>query len=264
MNFKTMAKYFEYFKIGIKQSLEYKDDFYLHMLYIGFQFVILYLIWHFIYYLIPYKLPLSFNELMLYYGTIILISDAIDFTYISRFIQYKVLDGDLIKYFSKPTDFILSTSSFALGDEFFKFILSMLVLIIINLIYGNFNYFILFFVIHYLLVNLFMYLVSLCIGLMSFWVGRIWALSNIFNKLIFLFSGRAFPLSFLPLSLLTFVDKLPFKYLYYTSVLILLNKITYLEIIYSLKVLIAWNLLILIILLLIYSRAKKIEEVLGG
>jgi len=69
-------------------------------------------------------------------------------------------------------------------------------------------------------------LMEALIGISAFWVTEIWPVAHVNDILQSLFGGRYIPLALMPPSLLWLTNILPFKYLFYVPVSILLSKNT--------------------------------------
>ncbi|MEO6508929.1 MAG: ABC-2 family transporter protein [Patescibacteria group bacterium] len=69
-------------------------------------------------------------------------------------------------------------------------------------------------------------LIESMIGLSAFWIAQVWPLADFFWILLGLFGGRLVPISLMPHQLQVLSQILPFKYIFYTPLTILLNKST--------------------------------------
>ncbi len=67
-------------------------------------------------------------------------------------------------------------------------------------------------------------LMEALVGISAFWVTEIWPIAHVNDLLQSLFGGKYVPLALMPGPLLFLTDVLPFKYLFYVPVSILLNK----------------------------------------
>lgn len=63
-----------------------------------------------------------------------------------------------------------------------------------------------------------------CIGIAGFWVDKIWGLLLMAQFLISLLAGRLLPLSFFPDSFLTYANALPFRWMSYEPIRLLLTQ----------------------------------------
>lgn len=91
-----------------------------------------------------------------------------------------------------------------------SFSLSQIVLLTISLILGGLNF----------------ALLEALIGISAFWVTEMWPIAHISDIFQSLFGGKYIPLPLMPVSLLWLTNILPFKYLFYVPVSILLSKNT--------------------------------------
>ena len=82
------------------------------------------------------------------------------------------------------------------------------VLLIISLILGGINF----------------ALIEALVGISAFWVTEIWPVAHVNDILQSLFGGRYVPLALLPASVFFLSNVLPFKYMFYVPVSILLSK----------------------------------------
>jgi ABC-2 type transport system permease protein len=91
-----------------------------------------------------------------------------------------------------------------------SFSLPQMIFLIVSLILGGINF----------------ALLEALIGISAFWVTEIWPIANVSDILQSLFGGKYIPLPLMPASLLWLTNILPFKYLFYVPVSILLSKNT--------------------------------------
>jgi ABC-2 type transport system permease protein len=102
------------------------------------------------------------------------------------------------------------------------------------------------------------------LGLFSFWVIEVWQFQRLLNDVIKVFSGAVIPLLFFPDKMQSILGMLPFKYIYYFPISVLLGKTERNEIISGLITMSIWVLLLIIIEITLWKKMIKKINVQGG
>lgn len=102
------------------------------------------------------------------------------------------------------------------------------------------------------------------IGMIGFWWLEVSSLLFVFMLFSFFLSGHMFPLTFLPDSVGTFVQLLPFKYLAYFPAAVFLGKIPEDELPQEMAIEAGWLLFFIIVCRFAYSRGLKRYSGYGG
>ena len=136
-----------------------------------------------------------------------------------------VKSGDISLKLLNPFPFVGQVFIESIGNTIFKLCMLNIPLYIIYFLYGvklsliNFLYFILLYALSYV----FYFFFEVIFGLFSFYTGSIWGLKNFKYVILLLLSGKAIPLNFYPRVLREILDFLPFKYMFYSPVMSLVE-----------------------------------------
>ena len=136
-----------------------------------------------------------------------------------------IKSGDISLKLLNPFPFAGQVFIESIGNTIFKLCMLNIPLYIIYFLYGvklsliNFLYFILLYVLSYV----FYFFFEVIFGLFSFYTGSIWGLKNFKYVILLLLSGKAIPLNFYPRVLRKILDFLPFKYMFYSPVMSLVE-----------------------------------------
>ncbi|EJP26088.1 ABC-2 family transporter protein [Peptostreptococcaceae bacterium AS15] len=144
---------------------------------------------------------------------------------VSGHIANLVKSGDISLKLLNPFPFVGQVFIESIGNTIFKLCMLNIPLYIIYFLYGvklsliNFLYFILLYALSYV----FYFFFEVIFGLFSFYTGSIWGLKNFKYVILLLLSGKAIPLNFYPRVLRKILDFLPFKYMFYSPVMSLVE-----------------------------------------
>ncbi|MFW9994412.1 MAG: ABC transporter permease [Candidatus Odinarchaeota archaeon] len=115
-----------------------------------------------------------------------------------------------------------------------------------------------FFIIIVFLSGLCQFLMFFSIGILAFWLERVWGITMGFNWINGFFSGRLIPLYLFPAALIGAVGLLPFRFFTYELVMLLLSPITFEQAISNTLFLMVWLVVLITLswLLLKYGTRK--------
>jgi ABC-2 type transport system permease protein len=172
----------------------------------------------------------------------IISSFAVDFD-----IAYQVRNGYMSKFLVKPIDFLWYRWVYHLGNRIF-FSSAVMIPLFIGIVLFR-RYIVLpndwrdvALLVALLLPLAFInYLISFCIGMISFWMLEVSTLFWIFYTARFLLSGQMFPLTILPPPFDDLVRLLPFTLVAYFPAALLLGKLTAAEIVANLALIAFWT-----------------------
>jgi len=229
MNFNT---YYETVKIALKDRMAYRLDFLVDMLINPFVFLIVQFLWTTIY---------AFNAVSTIQGftlqetiTYFAISQIVGFfvwTWIVGMVGEVIKFGDFARYVLMPVDFFWSMISEAFGNKLPSMLIKAPVLLLLLklffdiIINTNPVYLIMFIMsllMSFLLYNVFFFIM----GLLTFWQESYFLFELLGVAALNFFSGALIPLDFYPGFMKTIVNILPFKYIYYSPIMIYLEKFT--------------------------------------
>lgn len=106
--------------------------------------------------------------------------------------------------------------------------------------------------------------IAYCFALTSFWWTQTWILGRFLNDFISLFSGKMIPVWMFPAVILTANRFLPFQYIYYTPIAILLNDPTLQEKVYWIGIQLIWCIVFTVLGNVIERRGMHKLQVQGG
>ncbi len=248
-----MRKYWQFFKMGFQQFLEYRLNFVWSTAGAIISTLILYLFWTAILGSNPSRTIPGFS--LGNYYLLISIIGALTFSNF-RPMADNIWEGDLAIDLLRPYSYILKQFLFELPYKITRLVLGTILILLI----GHFTNFkisvfnaILLSTSVALAIGVKFYLAFLIAGL-AFWFKRVHG----FNALIYnfggLFSGELIPLVFLPPAIETFSHYLPFRYLAYFPVQLALGQLAIRQSILGFGILILWLTLVIVLNKLIWTK----------
>lgn len=199
-------------------------------------------------------------------SSVISVFIAFDMNYIPV-IESKVRSGSIGNELTKPASFLLYNFFEYLGKCIFKMLFNAVPLCVFFLICGVKTRIVLNnifpFMISLLLALSIFFLLSVILGMLSFWFMAIGNLHIIIDSSITLFSGSIIPLWLIPEKVKFLFELLPFKYLFYYPISIMLDLIEGCRIfdIYIGQLL--WIVALLMVAYITYSFGIKKLHILG-
>ncbi|MBN2239793.1 MAG: ABC-2 family transporter protein [Dehalococcoidales bacterium] len=172
----------------------------------------------------------SVEDMTTYVLVSILINTFIGNTVIND-INDRVRGGQISTDLIKPINFQAYVFSRMLGMNLFRFIFQLLPVLAIGFLILDVQVptlpYLLLFLFSVFNALIIMFLITFCVGILSFWYMSIWQLSLILSNVIQLFAGRWLPLWFFPEALLRISDFLPFRLLYFAPISVYLGKVEF-------------------------------------
>ncbi|MBN1923600.1 MAG: ABC-2 family transporter protein [Nanoarchaeota archaeon] len=220
---------FETFKIALKDRMAYRTDFIADVLIGPLIFLVVQFLWTNIY---------TYNNITEING--FTLNDSISYLAVSTIVGYfvwtwvtttvgmKIKRGDFARYVIMPINFL----DYTLVELFGRKVPSMLIKapllflllkIFFNVHVADLPHFILFIgsmVFSYLLFNIFMFIM----GLLTFWQESFWVFNMLGSAIIEFFSGWLLPIDFYPSFMKPIIEILPFRHIYYSPIMIFLEK----------------------------------------
>ncbi len=180
----------------------------------------------------------------------------------------QIYSGQIAMNMIKPIKFRMYIFCESLGGSLFSFIFQYLpVTLIMTVIYEAYEVWIgidIWFVLSTFLGIYLYFSLAYCLALTSFWWGQTWILGRFLNDFINLFSGKIIPVMLFPGFLLSISQCLPFQYIYYTPIAMLLNQLTLHEKLFSIGLQIGWCVLFTFLGNYIERRGTYKLQVQGG
>ena len=199
-------------------------------------------------------------------SSIISVFVAFDMNYIP-IVEAKVRSGSIGEELIRPVNFLIYNFFEYLGKCLFKFIFNALPLCVffslfkvsVNIHLANIGFFcmaVMFAVSIFFLINM------IC-GMLSFWFLSIGNLHIIIDSSITLFSGSIIPLWLIPEKFTFVYEILPFKYLYYYPISIILGLVNVQKIVRIFLYEIIWTAGLFVLAVFIYNKGIKKLQILG-
>lgn len=269
---KYSNKYYEYFKIGFKKSIEYKSYIIGVLTTPLFMGIFFYFIWSYIYavkgggdpnYMIG---GFTFNE-MLVYLIIGLLINATRNSDVSERISEVIKSGDISIYLCRPVNFVKSLLADSIGTKVINLVMFAILLIlmtwIFNLPYPPATIFFIFIIYAFFMI-LFDIILYIIIGGLAFWFVEIWGIRASIEQILWILSGRSLPLSLFPVWIQGALAFTPFLYLEYTFARLYLGKIPVSEAFIALGIFTIWIILMFLLMKFLFSKGFKKLESFGG
>ncbi len=179
--------------------------------------------------------------------------------------------GELNFYFLKPYKYFFRRLSEELPWTLIAIIFNLLPSIFIYILYKDSisiptisHFQTVVFVLSLILSYLISFFVQFTIGLCAFWITEVRSIMRAFSMSYDLFSGRMFPLSFMPRILISLGNILPFQYLLYFPTMIVLNKYNNTKLITGIGVMFLWTIVLGLISSIVWKKGIKTYSAFGG
>ncbi len=257
-----MRKYWQFFKMGFQQFLEYRLNFVWSTAGNIISTLILYLFWTAILSSNPSRTISGFS--LGNYYLLISIIGALTFSNF-RPMADDIWEGDLAIDLLRPYNYVLKHFLFELPYKITRLVLGIMLILLVGSLTGfkiSVPNAILLSISVTLAVGVKFYLAFLIAGL-AFWFKRVHG----FNALIYnfggLFSGELIPLVFLPPALDAFSHYLPFRYLAYFPVQLALGQLAIRQSILGFAVLVLWLALVVVLNKLVWAKGLSQFEASG-
>ncbi|MCX7919078.1 MAG: ABC-2 family transporter protein [bacterium] len=268
-----MKKYIKVIEVGMQNSFVYRYNFFIQTI---FQFVPLIttiLLWSAAYEgknatatIADYTL----KNMIGYYIMAMIAGNVVGNWWQDFQISEEIRNGQLNKYLIRPVSYLGYRLSMVISNK-----MVYIAVITIPLVVGLFffrryfplpvNLVILGLFIGSLLLTLLMnFLLSFCIGLISFWMLEVSTLFFIFYGLQYLLSGGLFPLDLLPKPIYTITTYLPFYYQTFFPVSMYMGKFTMPEIIRAISIQIVWVIAMYLLAKSLWHLGLKRYSAAGG
>ncbi|MFD0590153.1 ABC transporter permease [Paenibacillus sp. GCM10027627] len=188
---------------------------------------------------------------------------------VSDFVAGEIKSGNIELYFVKPYSFLTFLLSRHLGTMTGSFVTRVFIIILIcyPFIYSQveLNYtFFFYFVLSVLNAMALAFCIDYSIGMLAFVFVQVWPLKFLVRDIGNIFSGYFVPLWLFPSWLLVPAAVLPFKYIYFFPISILIGEQSEKDIVGQLLIGIAWTISLFILMRLLWSICRKRIIVQGG
>ena len=245
--------------IDLKKLKEYRSEFFANFMSAPIKLIIYAGLWYIIT-IYNSNSNISFNWIISYFVNVIIFEVLITpFCVITYDLMNDIKTGNLDIYLVKPYPY-LSMKFFSNSKTFILFFPILFLNIILNFKSISLKEFIFVLILHITVIIL-VYLLFIIVGIFSFYIESVLALRDNMWNLIRLFSGSIIPISMYPEWLKNIANFLPFKYIYYEPINIILSgSITVNDIILQ----ILWIALLFIIVEIMWKISLKRYSSQGG
>ena len=262
-----LNKYLSYLVLGFKKTREYPANLFNQLFIPILIFGSLYAIWFFIFQNSSGVVNgFAFDDMILYL-LVTTIFQGILFYRICIELDYLMSSGDILRYTTKPVNFLLAIFSYYIGFNLVNVIVRMFMLFFISFFVIGFvpsiSYLLLFFAFIPLYVVMDGLIYSL-IGLTAFWLTKTWGIRSAYEMVQWIFSGALIPIVFFPFWLQSLVKFTPFYYTMYSAASIFSQSFSISESFFVLKMLLVWIVIFSVLVWFIMRLGLKKLQVMGG
>jgi len=268
---RALLKYSVSFKIGLKNSMEYRVDFFLKLLSTIFPIIINLFLWTAVYGTTHVKNPYGYTYIqIILYSLLSGVISSIVSTGFEADIAHDIKDGGLNKYIVKPVSYYISRVASFLGEKSIQYAV---LLAIITAVLTIFNIFlnlnmeifrIITFLISLMQAAILNYLIFFAVSALAFWVFEVGYLFWAVGVAINIASGGLFPIEVLGVKALLVLEFLPFKYIIYYPITVISGKLSHTEILYGLLIQLIWICIALAVAKLMWYLGMKKYIAVGG
>jgi ABC-2 type transport system permease protein len=264
----NIRKYYMAGAVQLYSLRSFVAGFYLSLLYYPAELIILYFIWMTIYRGIGVTVigGFTFTALISYFVLQRILSRFLPSGSVSRELDTLINSGGLITYLARPVHYVafklsqtlfLSAIQTVLGCVSFVAVAYVLRL---TMSFEGGDWLAFFpLVIMSLLIT---FLLDFSVGILAFWLGRIESLRVVYSLMLRLVSGALVPISFFPQTIQAILSLLPFQYLYYVPVSVVIGTHEVTAKTYAIPAL--WILVLSLVLFFAWSRGLRRFEIQGG
>ena len=227
------GKYARIFWTEVAHLREYKLEFFGEYLRIPIQIGLLYALWSIVFAISGKTLigGLEFEGFVFYIGMAAFVSSALPAWEVSEKISDFITRGKIIMILVRPVHFIPFFFAREAADFVTRGLLAVAVFGLTGALLGWFipshAWTIPLFVVSLVLGLSLQYLVTLCVGMMAFFMYTTWGVRGLMNTLKGFFSGELIPLTLFPAGLGFVASVLPFKYVLFVPLFVYLEQYSY-------------------------------------
>lgn len=264
----NLKKYFMAGTVEIYSLRAFVVGFYLSLLYYPAELIILYFIWKIIYTStgITSIGGFTFSMLISYFILQRILSRFLPTGTMSRELDALINSGDLITYLTRPVNYVsfkLSQILFLSAIQTVLGVLSFLAVAFIlrlTISYESADW--LAFILLVAMSLVIVFLLDMGVGILAFWLGRIESMRIVYLLLLRLVSGALVPISFFPQTIQIFLSALPFQYMYYVPVSLVVGAGEATLATYLIPAM--WICFLSIVIRLAWARGLRRFEIQGG
>tara|TARA_Y100000310_G_C20655928_1_gene801956 strand:+ start:959 stop:1753 length:795 start_codon:yes stop_codon:yes gene_type:complete len=261
-----MGSYLALLKGGYKVALQYRFDFVVGLFRIPLTLIIFYFLW---------KAVFAFNgtdvingytfETMVGYYVLSMVVGMFTWMDIDNWLRWDVKSGEVVSEFMRPLNFVFQYLFIQWGMSSLSVLISLVPTLVIGYLFVGLMFFgwvnFLFFIVSLVLAMAIVFLVTMFVGLLAFWLTDISGIIKVKNMFIAFLSGTLIPLSFFPEVVQKVFAFLPFQYMKYIPINIYLGIYTVNEILFHLGVMVLW---VIGLYVLVHYQSKLALKKMSG
>ncbi len=257
-----MGGYLGLFKASYKVALQYRFDWFVGLIRIPLTLIIFYYFWQAIFAHSGVTIINNYTfETMIAYYVLSMIISMFTWADIDNWLRFGLKSGEVVTDYLRPLDFILTYLYTHLGMITMNVLISLVPTLVIAYLFIGVIFFsglnLLLFVISLVLAMAMMFLISMFVGFMAFWLTEIRGIIKVKETLIGFLSGSLIPLSFFPETVQKIFVFLPFQYLKYVPINIYLGIYSISDILLNLGIMALWVIILYVIILIQSKYAFK-------
>ena len=263
-------KHFAFVRVAKINKKIFIPNFLNDLLSVPLRFIILLIIWTAIYAVSGRQTIGGYTlwSMIFYY---VMYTTVLHITSYYRQLPYAIWDeitkGNMSKYICRPISYIQYHFFYGLGYAYYSSIFCVPIIIVLSLYFFDGSYFwknCALFIVSLVLGIAITYFVYLLIGLLTFWTESIFGFRDMILHIGAIFSGSVLPMSFFPSIAQTISLFLPFRYMIYDPISILIYQLPTRDILFiMLRQLICLAVLVLVARL-VWALGIKRYEAQGG
>lgn len=211
---------------------------------------------------------LSLGQMISYYFIFEAISHmSVYYRRLPYTIWNEITNGEVSKFICRPISYITYQFFYGFGYTYYSSIICIPMILLASFIYlielGNLNS-IIFFVISMLLGIVITFYIYILIGFLTFWTESIFGYRDLILHIGGILSGSVIPLLFMPEWLQNISMLLPFRYMVYEPITLLINNFTYQDMLGVLTRQTIYIILLSLATQMIWNKGVKRYEAQGG
>lgn len=224
-----MRKYIVIFRNSIQNNLVYRFDMMSSFVAEIMNLVVLFYLWYSIYRQGNHLGNYDLSGLLVYFVLTRLLSLIMFYSDLGRIVSEEIKAGNIINFLLKPISYFWRTLSMSLGRIALRIVVFSPIAVfcfwyyssVIKLTFINSLYFLLISICGTLIYFFYFYF----IGILTFYFDDISGINYMAWLILSIFSGRIMPIDLFPAKALLIIDYLPFKFISFTPVQILMGNI---------------------------------------
>lgn len=262
-----MNKAFALFRITLVDLLEYRTDIFLYTVG-GIMRPLVHLAIWLATLASGAAIPMSSENLIQYY-LLLLVVDLWTSTWAAPFIMNAIRSGELSMFLVKPLSYGFHQLTNNLSEKLIKtfYLLPFIALLffVLKTPFPAIEPFNVILLLPTLTMALLMsFLINFLIGIAAFWLDEAKAIDDLFDLIIYFFSGYLFPLSLLPMLVGEIAKFLPFRYILSFPIEIALNQLSREDLVIGFALQIMWLVIIFAVFRLVWSAGIKKYSAVGS